>query len=65
MGTGVLSLGSRAESGRNVTLNAHLHLPPMLRMSGAPPLLPFCAFVVCTGQLQIIIFNTVNHYTQR
>jgi hypothetical protein len=33
-----------------MNFTVHLHVVPRLRMSGAVPLLPLCAFMVWTGQ---------------
>jgi hypothetical protein len=42
VGTGALF---REESCSGLKFNSHLYLAPRLRMSGAVPLLPFCAFM--------------------
>ena len=41
---------------KEADLDRFLHLAPMLRLSGAIPLLPPCTFVTCTGQLYFSLY---------
>jgi len=38
----------------NPDVRGSFHLKPILRLSGALPLLPLCALVVCVGQIYLI-----------
>jgi hypothetical protein len=64
MGAGLLSLG---KSGTEVKLNIRFHIVSRVRMSGAVPLLPLCAFMARQGKLCLftIIIITITNYAGR
>jgi hypothetical protein len=47
---GTVKIGT-VKIGRDMNLVSHIHLVPRLRMSGAIPVLPLCAFNAWTGKI--------------
>jgi len=64
MGAGLLSLG---KSGTDVKLNIRFHIVSRVRMSGALPLLPLCAFMTRQGKLCLftVVIITITNYAGR
>jgi hypothetical protein len=60
-GTGNRSL-PRTQSGRGARMDTHLHLAPMLRMSGSIPPFPIYAFMACTKKFFTLVRNDFQRY---
>jgi len=57
------ALSPTTQSGRSARMHTHLHLAPMLRMSGSIPPFPIYAFMACTKKFLLWSGTTSNVIT--